>query len=127
MDEWVQRPNFKADLRDHREATGKTNETIAAELRVSIYTLQNWAGGSKVPSFRCKKQIAELFAVDVRRYEDIPQEDASPIGEVGRFQIDQARLVLEDPRFTDADRQELVDELKAKAKWMISIKASKVL
>ena len=123
MEKWIRHPNFLIDLRAFQERTGKNQDEIALALGVSVYTLRNWVTGYKVPGFPRKKALAEMFGVHVSRYEDIPDPTAEPLGAVAQFQVDQVQEILADPRFNDADRQELVNELRAKAVWMLNVKA----
>ena len=120
MPDWIQLPAFKEDFKK----SGKPDYQFADELKVSVFTVRNWLTGSKVPGDKRKRKIAENLGVDPHRYIDMPLPGQAGLSEVARFQIDQARETLSDPRFTDHDRQELVDELKRKATWMLSVKGS---
>ena len=103
MAEWIQHPAFKEDFKK----SGMPDYQLAAKVGVSVFTVLNWIRKSKVPGQKTKIRIAEALGVDPHRYVDIPMP-GNAMSEVGRFQIEQARAVLEDPRFSDADRQELV-------------------
>lgn len=76
--EQQQRIEIGRRIRDLREASPQTNESIAEHVGVGVRSVANWVSGATGITYKNAKAVAALFEVDVRWLWDGVERTSTP-------------------------------------------------